>query len=200
MIWEVNPINYPMITDTSTTSGPPVPYAGTWLAWLGGRNNADDQLFQQFPLDENVSGAELSYFVWVGTDETGGQSFDHLYVRLRDSDGNFIREIDHIDNTFAYPRQWHEQYFQLNDWATWNGQQLQISFEATTDVSKVTNFYLDQISITTTCGGTFQARQPAPNGTASAKTGPEPVKPTLAVPLQPAPRPANSRPTPLPYP
>ena len=128
---------------------PVTPHTGSWLAWLAGRNNAVDNLYQDFTLPAGINGGQLRYSLMVTTDEPGGAQ-DYLYVRLRKPDGTVLQELDFVDNTFAAKNQWVEREIQLIDLSAWQGQNLRISFKGTTSASHITNFYLDDVSLVTT--------------------------------------------------
>ncbi len=128
---------------------PVTPHTGSWLAWLAGRNNAVDNLYQDFTLPAGMNGGQLRYSLMVTTDEPGGAQ-DYLYVRLRKPDGTVLQELDFVDNTFAAKNQWVEREIQLIDLSAWQKQNLRISFKGTTSASHITNFYLDDVSLVTT--------------------------------------------------
>lgn len=121
-----------------------MPRSGSWLAWLGGRNNAEDELYQSFTFPEGSIGLVLNYAVWVDSQETTGV-YDWMTIRLRDANGAFLKEIDSIDNTYAPRGQWKQRTINISDIANLAGQTLRLSIEAHTDNSAVTSFYLDDI-------------------------------------------------------
>jgi murein DD-endopeptidase MepM/ murein hydrolase activator NlpD len=122
------------------------PYAGTWMAWLGGRNSATDRLYQDFVLPSGQNSAELRYFVRTDTTETSGV-YDVMLVRLRTADGTLLRDLDRVDNGFRPLGQWVERVVAVGDIGGWAGQTLRLSFEATTDGSAVSSFYLDEVQM-----------------------------------------------------
>lgn len=122
------------------------PYAGSWLGWLGGRNSAIDRLYQDFVLPTGQETAELRYFTRIDTLETNGV-FDLMTVRLLRTDGSLLRELDRVDNSFRPANQWVERVVPLDNLGGWAGQTLRLSFEAATDASAVTSFYLDEVSL-----------------------------------------------------
>lgn len=161
----------------------------------GGRNNASDTLYQQFPVAQSLTSGYLSYYVWMGTDEASG-SYDKLLVMLRNSSGSLIQQLDYIDNSYAIRRQWVQRSLFLPDLTPWNGQDLRISFEASTDSSLVTNFYIDDASLTMACGSSFQA----PSGVTETIAVPsQSVLSNLTTESQPT-KPLNPTPTIAPYP
>lgn len=135
-----------IIVDRSHPRLTTAPYAGDWLAWLGGRNNAADRLFQDVVLPQGQSSMELRYMVRVDTQETSGV-YDVLRVRLRTPQGALLRELDAVDNSFRPAGQWVERTVRIDNAGGWAGQTLRLSFEATTDGSAVTHFYLDEVRL-----------------------------------------------------
>jgi hypothetical protein len=116
------------------------------MAWLGGRNSATDRLYQDFVLPSGQNSAELRYFVRTDTTETSGV-YDVMLVRLRTADGTLLRDLDRVDNGFRPLGQWVERVVAVGDIGGWAGQTLRLSFEATTDGSAVSSFYLDEVQM-----------------------------------------------------
>ncbi len=127
---------------------PAMPYSGDWLAWLGGRNYASDTLYQDFQVPAGASSAQLSYMLQVGTAEVGGV-YDYLYVRLRTTGGSLVRDLGSFNNTFLPANQWTSREITFSDLGAHQGEILRLSFEATTDGSAITSFYLDNVSLKT---------------------------------------------------
>lgn len=136
-----------IITSTARQGLPAAPFRGNWLAWLGGRNYASDVLYQNITVPNGAVGMNLSYALRVDTTETGG-SADLFRVRLRDSNGNLLRELDGVDNTFSQRGQWVARSVSVDDIGGWAGQTLRLSFEAVTDYNAITSFYLDEVVLT----------------------------------------------------
>jgi hypothetical protein len=126
---------------------PIAPYAGDWLAWLGGRNNASDTIYQNFNVPSGLKSARLSYVVYMSTAESGGV-YDQMAIRLRTAGGDLIQTLASVDNTFTPAKQWVSREMLVPAIAGYQGQALRISFETTTDGNLVSSFYLDNISLT----------------------------------------------------
>ncbi len=139
---------YPIITNS-----PPTPaYSGSWAAWFGGRNSAAERIYQGFRVTPGMTGANLSYYLWMRTDEASTGAYDKLYVRLRDGDDGLIQQLDYLDNQ-ASEHTWLHRSAALPDLSARVGQTLRLSFEASTDGTLVTSFLLDQVSLGTVCAG-----------------------------------------------
>jgi hypothetical protein len=138
-----------VIINRSYSTLPVTPYAGDWLAWFGGRNNVTDTIYQNFTVPNGLTGASLGYRLYMSTDETGGV-YDHLYVRLRTSSGELIQTLDSLSNTYSPAGQWTARSVNVPALTSYQGQSLRISFEATTDNNLVSNFFVDNVTITPT--------------------------------------------------
>lgn len=125
------------------------PYQGNWLAWLSGRNNATDELWQTFTVPSDATTATLSYWLYMSSEETDNGLYDAMSVRLRTGDGaNQIGEdLDYITNTFSPRDQWVHRSVSLGDLSSYQGQTLQIRFKSTSDASAKTSFYLDEVQV-----------------------------------------------------
>lgn len=137
-----------IIISRSYPNLPVNPFAGDWLAWLGGRNNAADQIYQNFTVPNGFGSARLRYHTYVSTAETGGV-YDWMLVELRSSSGTLIRQLDGIDNNFGTKNQWVLREILVPELASYQGQTLRISFDARTDGTAVSSFYLDGITFET---------------------------------------------------
>jgi murein DD-endopeptidase MepM/ murein hydrolase activator NlpD len=137
-----------IIDNRSYPNLPITPYAGDWLAWLGGRNYASDTIYQNFNVPTGLKSARLRYVVYMSTAESGGV-YDQLVVRLRTAGGDLIQNLDSVDNTFTPTQQWVAREVLVPALTSYQGQTMRISFEATTDGNLVSSFYLDNISLQT---------------------------------------------------
>jgi hypothetical protein len=149
---------YDVITQDWTT-----PYQGTWVAWMGGYDDALDQLTQLFHVPANAQDSQsLTFYLYVETEETGG-AYDYLVLRFLDAAGNPISpDIEIADNTIA-PLDWTQQVIDMNGFSSFLDQDIQVQFEGTTDVSYITNFVLDEVSLIFNCADGVVP--PGPHGT-----------------------------------
>lgn len=137
-----------IISSTSNPNLTVTPLSGSWLAWLGGRNNASDILYQDFTVPEGAVAGTLSYGFRLDTEESSG-IYDTIYVRLRTTDGSLVQQLDYMDNTFLPRNQWLIREINLPDLSAYRNQNLRLSFEAATDSNLKTSFYVDEVSVTT---------------------------------------------------
>ena len=133
---------------TSRTNGPePIahPYGGTdYGAWMGRYNSNQDRMYQLVCPAAPADYATFSFRWWMSTEETSTTAdYDLLYVRIRDVNGNLLQTLKTVTNRSPEGDPWHDEFFDLQAYA---GQTIRVSFEAATDVSLRTNFWVDWVS------------------------------------------------------
>lgn len=123
---------------------------GTWFAsghygaYLGGYDWADDVLRQYVYIPSDALSANLTYEWYMRTEETHpSNQYDFLYIRLRDTSGGLVTMLDTLSNQ-SLEGAWQTASFDLLAYA---GQGLRLSFEADTDVSHPTSFFVDNVSL-----------------------------------------------------
>ena len=121
------------------------PYAGyEYGAWMGRYNSNQDQMYQFVCPAAPADYAMFAFSWWMSTAETSTtRDYDFLYVRTRDTNGNLLQTVKTITNRSTPKEQWYREYLDLRAYA---GQTIRISFEATTDGSLPTNFWIDEVS------------------------------------------------------
>lgn len=125
-------------------------YSGSYSAWLGGYNNANDTLYQTVtipsvgPEGDPVVSVRLIYYWHMTTDEISTYSdYDHFYARIRNTGGGTLRELEHLTNR-STEGAWVSSSFDVTEF---KGQTVQVYFGATTDPSLPTSFYVDDVAI-----------------------------------------------------
>jgi len=131
----------------SRSNGPaPIvqPYGGSdYGAYMGRCNNNQDQIYQVACPAAPADWANLSFYWWMSTDEVSTTTdYDFLHVRVRDANGNLLQTLKTVTNR-SVEEEWRYEYFDLRAYA---GQTIRVSFEATTDVSLPTHFWIDNVS------------------------------------------------------
>jgi hypothetical protein len=131
----------------SRSNGPdPIvqPYAGyEYGAWMGRYNSNQDQIYQFACPATPADYASFSFQWWMSTEETSTTTdYDFLYVRVRDANGNLLQTLKTITNRSPEGDPWHYEFFDLRVYA---GQTIRLSFEATTNSSLRTNFWIDEV-------------------------------------------------------
>jgi murein DD-endopeptidase MepM/ murein hydrolase activator NlpD len=187
---EIEQPGYPIITNN-----PPIPaFSGSWVAWFGGRNNADDRIYEEFFVTPGMTGANLSYYIWMGTDETTSGAYDKFFVRLRNTNDITILQLDYMDNNAA-EHAWFFRTISLINLSSYVGQTLRLSFDGTTDGTLITNFLIDNVSLTAVCSGAQSSQPTGPN--AISTTQPRTITGDAEATKPPAPSPTPTQP---PYP
>jgi inhibitor of cysteine peptidase len=130
---------------TNQGGGLPVtPHSGSWAAWLGGADFELSLVSQRITIP---AGAEtLRFFYWIGSQETCHPSspYDTAEVLLG---GVSLHTYELCTGTNTDG--WREQVIAI---AGFQGQTLDLIFKTTTDVSINSNFFLDDVGITTSAG------------------------------------------------
>ncbi len=128
------------------------PYQGSWVAWFGGYDNADDRLYQLIHIPANAQDSQtLRFYLYVETEETGSIPYDEFYLQFFDASWNPLSDpIRLADNTT--PMGWTLQQIDLAGFSTVAGQDIYIRFRGTTDGSLITSFVIDVVSLNIVCG------------------------------------------------
>ncbi len=134
------------------TQGWENPYQGSWVAWFGGYDNADDLLTQIVPVPPNAQDEQvITFYLYVNSNDDSEVPYDEFVLRFLDEAGNPISNDIHIaDNT--QPTDWVLTTVPLSGFGSVAGQNIQVQFEGTTDGSLWTNFVIDLVSLEIVCG------------------------------------------------
>jgi len=123
------------------------PHDGNWQAKLGGSNNEHDVISQMVILPIGAASASLSF--WYSIKSTGNAQddapLDSLSVEIRDIDGNLIRVLKTLTSADQTSGWTHSSTLPLNDLI---GQVFAVTFSATTNKTKPTFFFVDDVSLT----------------------------------------------------
>jgi hypothetical protein len=118
-----------------------LPRTGEWGAYLGGYNNAYDELAQIVTIPAG-SASKLRFWWQMSTLEST-HPWDSLEVKVAPAAGGAATRVFLItDGSVA--NDWQEAVVDLTSYA---GQSLRLSFRAATDSDRATDFYLDDISL-----------------------------------------------------
>lgn len=132
--------------------------AGSWSAWLCGYNLCSDVMYQDVTIPAGVSSAKLSYRYLVTTNETALVTpFDTMTVRV------YAPATAATGVTLA-------SYSNLNASSTWassptfdltayRGQTVRLHFSGSSDFSKSTSFFVDDVKLVAT-GATADVAAP----------------------------------------
>ena len=143
-----------------------LPHTGEWGAVLGAYNSANDELSQTVTLP---AGATLTLRLWWQmTTSEANHPWDDLNVTLTPVDGGTpvrLLRITDGDPTGV----WQQAVLDLTPHA---GQTVRLSFRATTDSDRPTDFYLDDIGIEACPGAATATPTPRTTPTLTATLSP----------------------------
>src|SRR5262249_50887442 len=120
-----------------------------YLAWLGGYDDADDDLYQAVTIPASTVGLTLSFSYKVFTRESKmGRPFDFLNVELHGASGG-------SDQVVALGQLSNKTAASTSNWTRFSamlppalaGQTVELHFHATTDLTALTSFYVDTVSL-----------------------------------------------------
>lgn len=126
------------------------PRTGSYGAWLGADtlNSVWNELVQTVQLPPRVTSVQLRYWRYLVTAETDRSNiYDRFTVGLETEKGIQLATPQQIDNTSSGRNIWVQQSFDLPNAATYSSQKLWISFKATTNSSRPSSLYVDDVEI-----------------------------------------------------
>jgi murein DD-endopeptidase MepM/ murein hydrolase activator NlpD len=129
---------------------PVYPANGNWAAWLGGYNYANQSFYQTIFVPTNAYG-HLIFYIKIMSQESYQEAFDFLYIRIYGESGEFVDQLGVLDNTSFENEYWNYQEYWI--FPENSGRFLTLSFEATTDSTLITSFYVDLVNLSPLCGG-----------------------------------------------
>jgi hypothetical protein len=123
-------------TDSEPAAG------GSWLAWLGGPGGSQsDTLSQAVGIPAGCSTATLSFYLHIDTAERYRTDNDTLTVTLRSPTGAVLATLDSYTNRDAAAG--YQQH--LVDVSKYAGSSVAVTFTATENSTRQTNFLLDRV-------------------------------------------------------
>jgi subtilase family serine protease len=137
--------NYQLIDDI-------YPHKGTYAADLCGYNNCNDTIAQGFVVPQSLSGATLSYYWYMVTNETGSSCKDHFTVQLMSvtSDGSLdqvLQAVQQTCNTDANNSFAQKSIDITNALNGYKGQVVAVVFHTESDGQLPTRAFVDDVSI-----------------------------------------------------
>lgn len=120
---------------------------GSSYGWLGGYNNAADQLSQSIAVPAGASAASLRYWYRIATAETLAGYYDGMLVSVHDSAGANLASLKLYTNQDKTDGWVQSPAFDLSAYA---GRTVQLRFTAVTDESEITSFFVDDVSLSVT--------------------------------------------------
>lgn len=151
---------YPLISDFN-------PRTGRFSAYLGGVNDADDRVSQQLTLPHDATSITLRAWWYLATAETAG-AFDTLTVWLLRPDNMPLAQLVQVDNTYPVGI-WDELAIDLTSYA---GQTVIVQFAGRTDESNISDFYIDDVSVSACMAAATPTATASPTPTATRTPDP----------------------------
>jgi hypothetical protein len=136
--------NWPLIDDEN-------PYQGIYGIWMGGRNDADEEIYQVITLTDNIDWGEITFQFYITTTETGSGEWDYLYWDLKkDRNGESV-----LQNPVSFSNQdatdWILQPVHFTHLYRVTDKRLRLSISDKTDGSKLSSFFIDDVKFITHC-------------------------------------------------
>jgi C1A family cysteine protease/predicted secreted protein len=128
------------------------PHNGSWSAWFGGYDNANDRLYQTINIPANISSARLVIYLYVESEDDPDTPYDYLHVELQNASGGTLESFLWANNTMS-SSYWWKGTKEWTNFSSHAGQTLRLFFQGTTDGSLITNFFVDDVTLWTYCGG-----------------------------------------------
>lgn len=128
------------------------PHSGSWNAWFGGYNNADDRLYQTINIPAGISSARLVLYLYVYSQEYDPNPHDYFHVELQNTSGGTLESFLWADNTMS-SSYWWKGTMEWSNFSSHAGQTRRLFFQGTTDDYLITNFFVDDVTFWTYCGG-----------------------------------------------
>jgi len=135
VVWtEFSQVGFYTIVDTTNPALPVLPHGGSWLAWLGG---ADDEVnYIEQEIDVPASATGLSFWYWLASYDVCGFDFGWLKV-----DGAIVEQYDLCTDSDTDTWMLREV-----DFSAYAGQTVTLRFQADTDASDNSNFFVDDVA------------------------------------------------------
>jgi len=130
---------------TNSTCAGETAHSGTGFAWLDGYGTTHtDTVTQSVSIPAGKSGATLSFYLHIDTQESGNKAFDTLKVEVLSSSGSVLTTLATYSNANAAPG-YALKTLSLNAYI---GKTVQIRFVGAEDRSLSTSFILDDVTLT----------------------------------------------------
>jgi hypothetical protein len=126
------------------------PHTGTLSAFLCGYNNCTDTIRQTVTLPATTSKVVLTFWLFISTSETTTTTcFDNFNARIRTSTGTVITTP--LTQCNLNHHGWQQFSFDVTSaLSSFKGQQIQVFFSGTTDVSLISSFFVDDVALNVT--------------------------------------------------
>ena len=121
-----------------------LPRSGSWSAWLGGYDDADDQLYQTITVPSWARSARLQFYLYVRSDDQNWP-YDFFRAEFQTASGSTLQQLSSADNTWE-STDWYKITQSWADFSAHAGTQRRLWFQGTNDGSYSTDFFIDDVS------------------------------------------------------
>lgn len=137
----------PWVLSGATWSTGAYPHSGIGYSILGGVNNANHSEYQTITIPAGCTGKNLTFWLNVTSDETTTTiQYDQMFAEVRSTSGALLGTLATFSNL---NKQTAGVYLQRGPYslASWAGQTVRIHFRGTTDISLISSFRVDDVSV-----------------------------------------------------
>jgi len=120
-------------------------HTGKWGLYMGGVENAVDQISQPIQIPASVPQAKLEYWRLIRTNDSIYTVYDEMRCVIWDQNGNVLTFCGQFSNV-NQSQNWVHQTFDLS---AYRGRTVYIGFKAFNDISLPTQFFIDDVSLAT---------------------------------------------------
>jgi len=138
--WTQSSSNGYTLVMTSVEGLPITPHSGSWAAWLGGADFEISVLSQKIKVPDTAQ--TLSFWYWIGSDDLCGYDTAGVFLGAQNLKGYDLC-ANHNTNG------WVQDTVNL---LGYRGQTLDLTFKVVTDEGVTSNFFVDDVAISTTTG------------------------------------------------
>ena len=133
-------------------------HAGSYYAWMGGYNYANDVIYQSVIIPSNAQTATVQFWYAIGTEEIADTgAYDFMVVDLYSvASGAKLATLKTLSNLDATGWVQSAQF----DVSAYKGQTVQLRFAAINDSLNITSFMLDDVSLATSATAQANAATP----------------------------------------
>ena len=130
-------------------------HTGSWGIYMGGLQDAVDQIYQEVTIPSTVSSPQLSYWRLIRTSDSISTAYDEMRCVIWDTSGNvlaFCGEFSNVDQS----QDWIRKTYNMS---AFRGRTVHIGFKAFNDGVYSTQFFIDDVSLSVTSSAAIQANQ-----------------------------------------
>ncbi len=126
-------------------------YSGTYSAWLGGRNNADEEVLQSVVVPYYTDAVTLTFKRLLTTQEVDPVVYDHFEFVLENQVGDEASPQVTFSNVSANRNVWAAEMTVFSGLNNWGNRRLRLSIKGMTDGSLPTSLFVDEVHVQTRC-------------------------------------------------